>query len=323
MKTKTISIFVISMFILIPNILADKIEISLLDRVTLNEKTLTFRDLATVTGNNIDMVNKINDIKLGSTPWPNSTRKIGVDFMKMRLKFSNVKISDVVFKNAKSVTVSVESTKITGIEIAQKAKEYLISVLSEADKETTIELLRLPFDQWIPRKRSEIDFDISLVDSSKDRGNIDLIVSATSNSVSLFRVPVNFKVRVFEYVAISKKRIGRHHNLSRENTFMDKRETTKIRGITFSSMENLIGNMTTRVVRPNTILTEGIVEIPPTVRQGSLIKLFIEARGFKIVTKGLAQQTGYTGEVIKVKNLDSKKMIYGKIIDSDKVQIIF
>ncbi len=110
MKTKTISIFVISMFILIPNILADNIEISLLDRVTLNEKTLTFSDLATVTGDDTDMVNKINDIKLGSTPWPNSTRKIGVDFMKMRLKFSNVKISDVVFKNAKSVTVSVEST---------------------------------------------------------------------------------------------------------------------------------------------------------------------------------------------------------------------
>ncbi len=323
MKTKTISIFVISMFILIPNILADNIEISLLDRVTLNEKTLTFSDLATVTGDDIDMVNKINNIKLGSTPWPNSTRKISVDFMKMRLKFSNVKISDVVFKNAKSVKVSVESTKITGIEIAQKAKDYLISTLSEADKETTIELLRFPIDQWIPRKRSEIDFDISLVDSSKDRGNIDLIVSATSNSVSLFRVPVNFKVRVFEYVAISKKRIGRHHNLSRADIFMDKRETTKIRGIAFSSMENLIGNMTTRVVQPNTILTEGIVEIPPTVRQGSLIKLFIEARGFKIVTKGLAQQTGYTGEVIKVKNLDSKKMIYGKIIDSEKVQIIF
>jgi flagella basal body P-ring formation protein FlgA len=150
-----------------------------------------------------------------------------------------------------------------------------------------------------------------------------LIASATSNSIPLFKIPVNFKVRVFEYVAIAKKRIGRHRNLTRENILIDKRETTKMRGITFSSMEGLVGKITTMAVQPNTILTEGIVEIPPTVTQGSLIKLFIAAKGFKIVTKGLAQQTGYTGDVIKVKNLDSKKMLYGKIIDSDKVQIVF
>jgi flagella basal body P-ring formation protein FlgA len=323
MKARIILFFVIGMFILMPNILADKVEINLLDKVTLNEKTVTFSDVATVTGDDVDLVNRINKIEIGNTPWPNSVRKIGVDFMKMRLKLSNVKISDVVFKKAKSVEVSVQSTKITGQEIAQKAKEHLLSILSVADQETTIELIRFPGDQWVPRKRSEVDIDVSLVDSSKDRGNIDLIVSATSNNLPLFKVPVNFKVRVFEYVAISRKRIGRHRNLTRDNIFMDKRETTKIRGIAFSSIENLIGKMTTMAVQPNTILTEGIVEVPPTVKQGSLIKMFIKANGFKIVTKGLAQQTGYTGDVIKVKNLDSKKMLYGKIVDSDKVQIVF
>jgi flagella basal body P-ring formation protein FlgA len=323
MKTRIILFFVLSMLVLIPNILADKIQINLLDKVTLSEKTVTFSDVATVTGDDVDLVGKINKIEIGGTPWPNNVRRIGRDFMKMRLKFSNVKTSDVVFNNAKSVEISVEATKITGLEIAQKAKEYLSSFLPMVDRETTIELVKFPGDQWVPRKRSEVDIDISLVDSSKDRGNINLIVSATSNSIPLFKVPVNFKVRVFEYVAIAKKRIGRHRNLTRENIFIGKRETTRMRGIAFSSMENLVGKITTMAIQPNTILTEGIVEIPPTVTQGSLIKLFITAKGFKIVTKGLAQQTGYTGDVIKVKNLDSKKMLYGKIINSDKVQIVF
>jgi flagella basal body P-ring formation protein FlgA len=323
MKTRIILFFVLSMLVLIPNILADKIQINLLDKVTLSEKTVTFSDVATVTGDDVDLVGKINKIEIGGTPWPNNVRRIGRDFMKMRLKFSNVKTSDVVFNNAKSVEISVEATKITGLEIAQKAKEYLSSFLPMVDRETTIELVKFPGDQWVPRKRSEVDIDISLVDSSKDRGNINLIVSATSNSIPFFKVPVNFKVRVFEYVAIAKKRIGRHRNLTRENIFIGKRETTRMRGIAFSSMENLVGKITTMAIQPNTILTEGIVEIPPTVTQGSLIKLFITAKGFKIVTKGLAQQTGYTGDVIKVKNLDSKKMLYGKIINSDKVQIVF
>ena len=75
MKTRTILFFVISMFVLIPNILADKIEINLLDRVTLNEKTVTFSDVATVSGDDVDLVNKINRIEIGSTPLPNNVRK--------------------------------------------------------------------------------------------------------------------------------------------------------------------------------------------------------------------------------------------------------
>ncbi len=323
MTTKIPLFFVLSFFILMPDILAGKIEVNLKDKVTLKEKAITFSDVSTVTGDDVNLVNKINEIEIGRTPWPNNVRRIDRDFMKMRLKSSSVNVSDVIFNNAKSVIVSVEYTKITGHEIAQKAKEYLLNVLPVADRETTMELVRLPNDQFVPRKRSEIDINVSLVDTSKDRGNIDLIVSATSNSIPLFKIPVYFKVRVFEYVVISKRKIGRHQQVTRNNIFMGRRETTKIRGLAFSDIDNVIGKMTTMAIQPYTVLTEDIVETPPTMKQGSIVKLIVQKSGFKIVTKGLAQQTGYKGEVIKVKNLDSKKMLYGKIINSDSVQIIF
>jgi flagella basal body P-ring formation protein FlgA len=51
--------------------------------------------------------------------------------------------------------------------------------------------------------------------------------------------------------------------------------------------------------------------------------LYIEANNFSIVTKGLAQEAGRTGEVIKIRNLDSKKVLYGKIVGPERVQIIF
>ncbi len=323
MKIRISLILVLSTFILVPDILAGKIEVNLMDKVILEEKTITFRDISTVTGDDVKLVNKINDIEIGRTPWPNNTRRINKDFMKMRLNASNVNVSDVNFTNANAVAVSVESTKITGLEISQKAKEYLLRVLPVSDRETTVELVRLPGDQWIPSRRDRINFNISLVDTSKDRGNIELIVSASSNSIRYFKIPVYFKVRVFEYVAIAKRKIARNRQLTKENVFMARRETTKIRGLAFSSRDNLTGKTTAVSVLPNTILTEDMVETPPTIKQGSVVKVFIKSSGFRIVTKGLAQQTGYTGEVIKVKNMDSKKILYGEIVDSDRVQIIF
>jgi len=59
----------------------------------------------------------------------------------------------------------------------------------------------------------------------------------------------------------------------------------------FSSIDDLKGMMTLASVQANTILTDYMVEIPPTIKQGSLVKLIVQKSGFKIVTKGLAQQT--------------------------------
>ncbi len=302
---------------------ANQVEINMKDRVTLKEQTITIGDISTVIGGNVELVKKISDIKVGRTPWANNFRKINVDFLKMRLRNSSISLSDIIFNGARAVTISVETTKITGVEIAQKAREYLLSVLPVMDRETTVELGRMPADQWVPRKRDEIVLDVSLVDSNKDRGNIELIVTARSNTTPLFKVSVIFKVRVFEDVVIAKRKIGRRQRLTREDIFLGKREISKIHNLSFSSVDDLTGKVAVRTILSNAIITENIVEIPPTVQKGSVVKLYIEANNFSIVTKGLAQEAGRTGEVIRVRNLDSKKVLYGKIVGPERVQIIF
>jgi flagellar basal body P-ring formation protein FlgA len=311
------------MFLCIYTASANQVEINLKDKVTLKEKTITISDISAVTGENAELVKKIGNIKIGRTPWPDNFRKMNVGFLKMRLKTSNIDLSDIVFSGSTAVMISVEATKITGAEIAQKAREYLLSVLPVADRETTVELERMPADEWVPRRRDEVVLDVSLADSNKDRGNIELIVSARSNTVPFFKTSVIFMVRVFENIAIAKRKIERLQRLTREDIVLGKREITKMHDLFFSSVDDLTGKIAARKILPNTIITEKIVETPPTIQKGDIVKLYIEANTFSIVTKGMAQEAGRTGEMIKVKNSNSKKVLYGKIVDSERVQIIF
>lgn len=311
------------MFMCIYTVSANQIEIKIKDKVLLKEKTITIGDIATVTGEDVELVKKIRSIKIGRTPWANNYRKIDKDFLKIRLKTSKIDLSDIIFNGARSALISVETTKITGTEIAQKAKEYLLSVLPVMNRENIIELERMPADQWVPRKRDEIVLDVSLATPNKDSGNIELVVSARSNMIPFFKTSVIFKVRVFENVVVAKRKIERHKRINKEDLFIGKREITGIQGSSFSSTDDLTDKVAVRTILPNTIITEKEVETPPTVKRGDVVKLFIEADNFNIVTKGLAQETGRTGEVIKVKNLSSKKILYGKIVDPERVQIIF
>ncbi|MCP4266226.1 MAG: hypothetical protein GY777_11745, partial [Candidatus Brocadiaceae bacterium] len=135
--TKRMILFsLLVMFTFLPDIFAGKIEISLKDKVILEDDEITIRHISTVTGDDADLVNKVEDIVIGNAPGVNSTRRINMDFIKLRLKSSSVDVSEITFTDAKSSLVSVESTKIKGLEIAQKAKEYLLDFLPMDDRET-------------------------------------------------------------------------------------------------------------------------------------------------------------------------------------------
>ncbi len=323
MITRIMLFSLLIMFAFLPNLLASNIEISLKDEVVLEGDEITIKDISTVIGDDANLVNRVENIVLGNAPGANSTRRVNLSFIIMRLKSASVDVSEVTFTDAKSSLVSIESTRIKGLEIAQRAKEYLLDFLPMDDRETTVELGRIPADQWVPKRRDKIDFFITLIDTSKDRGKVELIVSASSDSRRFFKVPVYFNVRVFEFVAITKRKLRRKQPIARENLFIARRDTTRMRGMAFSSIDDLKGMTTIAPVQANTILTDHMVEIPPTVKQGSLVKLIVERSGFKIVTKGLAQQTGYKGDVIKIKNVNSKKMLYGTIVNSDSVNVVY
>ncbi len=323
MITRIMLFSLLFIFAFLPNVIAGNIEISLKDEVILEGDEITIKDISTVTGDDANSVNRVENIVLGNAPGANSTRRVNLSFIIMRLKSANVNVSDVTFTDAKSSLVSVESTKIKGIEIAQKAKEYLLDFLPMDDRETTVELGRIPADQWVPKRRDKIDFYITLIDTTKDRGKIELVVSASSDSKRFFKVPVYFNVRVFEFVAITKRKMRRKQQITRENLFIARRDTTRMRGMAFSSIDDLKGMTTIAPVQANTILTDHMVEIPPTISQGSLVKLIVKRSGFKIVTKGLAQQTGYKGDVIKVRNVNSKKMLYGTSVNSDSIHVVY
>ncbi len=57
------------------------------------------------------------------------------------------------------------------------------------------------------------------------------------------------------------------------------------------------------------------------VRKGAIIKLVYNKGGILLTTKAEAQEDGTIGQTISVRNLQSKKIIYAKIIDSNTVEI--
>lgn len=88
-------------------------------------------------------------------------------------------------------------------------------------------------------------------------------------------------------------------------------------------MEDLIGKRASRSILPNTPITPEIVDNSPAIKKGDLVKVFVHSGNLHVVTKGVAKEDGCVGKIIRVKNLDSHKELYGRVEDSTAVKIVF
>jgi flagella basal body P-ring formation protein FlgA len=64
-----------------------------------------------------------------------------------------------------------------------------------------------------------------------------------------------------------------------------------------------------------------MIEEIPTIISGQDVEIVYRAPGFEVSAQGLALQSGYRGEIIKIKNLQSKKIITATVQDDGTVLV--
>ncbi len=301
----------------------ERIHIEIKDKVTLPEKQMVLGDIAYVSCNDPSLLERINGILIGNTPWPGYVRKIEKDIISARLADDGIDLKEVVFGNTASSLVTVESITITGEEIIKKAKEYLLSRQSQPDgSEIVIESDRIPMDKLLPVNEGDIRFEVSQTDANKERGNVQLIVRVFINDKQHLKIPVFFHIRVYEDVVTTTRKISRDTILDPDDIEIRRMETTKLMGVTFDTIEDLVGKRVIRSIPSNIPITADLVNNPPVIKKGDFIKVLVQSGNLHIVTKGVAKEDGYFGKIIRVKNIDSKKELYGRVEDISTVKIV-
>ena len=323
MKLNILIFLPVVIFSLIHTAAGEKINIEIRDKVTLPEKQMVLGDIAYVSCNNPSLLERINNIFIGNTPWPGNVRKIEKDVINARLMDEGIDFKGITYGSTTSSLITVESIAITGEEIIRKAREYLLSKLSRPETEIIIESDRPPMDKLLPANGGDIRWEISQIDANKDRGNVQLVVRISIDEKQYLKIPVFFTIRTYEDIAVPNKKIDRHDILAMDDLVIKRMETTKLAGLTFDNAEELAGKRAIRSIQPNIPITAEMIDNPPLIKKGDFIKVSVQSGNLHIVTKGVAKEDGYVGKVIRIKNTDSNKELYGKVEDSTTVKIIF
>jgi flagella basal body P-ring formation protein FlgA len=83
----------------------------------------------------------------------------------------------------------------------------------------------------------------------------------------------------------------------------------------------ITGKRTARAIQAGKIISPADLEVKSDVIPGQQIRILCVNDNMKIETSGRAEEKGSIGDIIKVTNATSKKLIYAKIVSADTVEI--
>ncbi len=130
-------------------------------------------------------------------------------------------------------------------------------------------------------------------------------------------------VKAFDWIVMSGRAFRKGYNFKKDDVYVRLMDVTRIPKGAIKSPEQVIGKTLTRSIISNTPLVDNMVSDVPVVKRGRRVILFVESPSFIITTAGELKENGYVGSQIKVKNLASKKVISGLLMDENTVKVEF
>jgi flagella basal body P-ring formation protein FlgA len=134
---------------------------------------------------------------------------------------------------------------------------------------------------------------------------------------------VTVDIEVLTEVIVAKRPIGRYKMITKDDICLQKKDISNLSSNIITNSEDVMGKRAKRVINAKTVLRADLIEFPSLVRRGDIVSIIAESEGLRITALGEVKEKGSKGQRVRVVNLDSKKGIYARVLDSNTVVVNF
>jgi flagella basal body P-ring formation protein FlgA len=218
----------------------------------------------------------------------------------------------------KRVTLKVPANTVIfrqAMTSSEKIKEQIIDTLKTMvpDKSWEIKITDVKLPSDILPKGFSIDTASIVAPVMLPRGDSQFEIQGTSKSVTAH-------VSYFTDCAIVKHSLRARSPLSPNDVTWKKRDVTRFKDIPIRQSE-LLNSLVRSALLPGAVITRQNLEREMVLKFGDEIELQAGEEGFSIKTKGVAQQNGYIGDVVRVRTLGAQKTLNGLVVSRGVVHV--
>ena len=300
---------------------AEMTTIRIQDQVEVENDEVFLGQIASIEGSDTQLIQQLKQIIIGKAPAAGKTRQYEQRHLRKRLKQHRIDLAAIHLEVPQRILISRSYVEIDRSKIKKIVTDYIIQNIPQDNKVVRIKEIQVP--ERVILSKGRIAYKVSAPRSRQLMGNCSLTVDFSVNGHSQKRIWASAQVEVRGPVVVTRKPLGRYKPITEDDIVLQTMDLANLPSNVITNPEAVLGQRTKRAIGAQTPLRADVVELPPLVKRGDLVVIIVETNGLKITARGLVKKKGRLGERIPVVNVDSKKVLYARVIDSNTVKVDF
>jgi len=203
-------------------------------------------------------------------------------------------------------------------DITQAAKQFLSQNI-DTNKYSRTEIEMGKLDSRLKLAQCNSPLLTSLAPGSKFSGKTTVHVKCDSKTK--WTIFINGNIHLYTHVIHTAEPLEKGHILSKSDLISSEINLNRVRYGYFTNTESLIGKQLKRRLSQNKIIRVNYVKAQTLVKRGEIVSIVAENSGYSVKMSGSAMSNGAKGDRVQVKNLSSKRVIEGTVIETGVVSI--
>ena len=220
-----------------------------------------------------------------------------------------------------SIATASETQVVTVEEIEKGAIEKLVSILPWEKDLLEINVYYKGEDIILPPGKKELIYKARANNNRAGRIPVTLQININNNFQK--RIRITSRVLVSQEVVKIIRSVRKGEIISDENIQLETIQTERPWKNALRSIDQALGFEAGRNMPIGKILTQKFLKRPALVNRGDKILILAEKGGMKITAPGILKEDGFKDGMVKVLNIESKKLIYGRLVDANTVKVSF
>lgn len=311
--------------------------IALKSKATTTGRIITIGEVATIIGGNATTRAKISSLDIADIE-PGQTVTVKLRQLDFRLKLAEIPTKSIEIKGESECIVVTERKTVDKEEVFEITKQAIHRRLAWKPEEVTISLVQ-PISVNMPliTPTDEVTFKAEPQTASIGLGRCQMNVSIFVKGERKMSLPVYCEVKLLQIVAVLKRPLSKGDVVQAELVSIENKGIDGVQKP--ADPQSVVGRKLKRAVSAGGIiqaadLEEASVTTTPTsvatpsatgsailVKANKPVKMIVHVGAIDVIANGEALSDGKAGDKIKVRNLDSKKIVTGRVNENGSVEV--
>ena len=200
-------------------------------------------------------------------------------------------------------------------------KDYLCQHLGKEKSDVMVSRLKVLGKKLVPA--GKIHFQLFQKDKRRLAGYTRLVAVVSVNGVAKNKVRLSGWVDVFESVVCARRNLKKGKIIEEGDLCLARKNISHLSSKILTDMGKAVGLMVKHTIRKETCIKEWMLGKPLIVERGDMVTILAESGNLEVTVPGRVLVKGYIGELIRVQNSMSKKVIYARVINNSTVSVDF